>query len=73
MPRKLSEYTTNQSGVIQKILDADVAERLVEFGFLPGTVFSVVSRAPFNGPLCVQIDNNRIALRLKEAAFVLVE
>jgi Fe2+ transport system protein FeoA len=73
MTRKLSEYMVNQTGVIKQILDTDVAERLMEFGFLPGTIFSVISRAPFNGPVCIQIENNRIALRLKEAAFVLVE
>jgi len=73
MPRKLSEYRVNQTGVIQQILDTDVAERLMEFGFLPGTLFSVVSRAPFRGPVCIQIENNRVALRLKEAAFVLAE
>jgi ferrous iron transport protein A len=73
MPRKLSEYKVDQTGVISQIIDAEVADRLMEFGFLPGTLFSIISRAPFNGPLCIQIENNRVALRLKEAAFVLAE
>lgn len=73
MALKLSEYKTEQSGVIKEVLDNQIAAKLVEFGFLPGAVFSILNKAPFNGPIFVQIENNRVALRRKEAAFIIVE
>lgn len=73
MALKLTEYQVLKSGIIKEVLDNQLSAKLAEFGFLPGAAFSILNKAPFNGPLFVQIENNRVALRRKEAAFILVD
>ncbi len=73
MAQKLTEYETEKSGVIKAVLENQISAKLAEFGFLPGAVFSILNKAPFNGPIFIQIENNKVALRRREAAFILVE
>lgn len=49
------------------------SERLRELGFTPGTEVSFVRRAPFRGPLIVQLRGYHLALRLPEARLIEVE
>lgn len=70
---RLSDFKTKQLGVIKEIMENHLSAKLIEFGILPGVQFSIINKAPFNGPIFIQIDNNRIALRRKEAAFIIVE
>ena len=50
-----------------------VALRLGDLGFLPGEPIRITARAPFSAdPLLAQIGTTRIALRLTEAARILV-
>lgn len=73
MKTKLSNIKTNQTGVINDVLDNPLITKLFEFGLLPGATFKVVNIAPFNGPISILIDDTRIALRQKEAEFILVD
>ncbi len=73
MEIRLSDFKIKQAGVVKHILDNHLSPKLVEFGILPGAQFLVLNKAPFNGPIFIQIDNNRIALRKREAAFIIVE
>jgi len=41
----------------------DFIRRLNELGFLPGTKFTLLRRAPFGGPVEVSYGNTRIAFR----------
>ncbi len=73
MDLRLSDFKKRQKGVVKHIVENHISTKLVEFGILPGVQFLVLNKAPFNGPIFIQIDNNRIALRRKEAAFIIVE
>lgn len=73
MSKLLSELKTNANGIIKEVMENRFSSKLVECGVLPGAFFSVINRAPFKGPIFIQIENNRIALRREEAAFILVE
>lgn len=73
MSQRLTDFGSKKIGVIKEVLENHVSSKLLEFGILPGVVFSIINKAPFNGPIFIQIDNNRIALRRKEAAFIIVE
>ncbi|WP_027421035.1 FeoA family protein [Crocinitomix catalasitica] len=73
MEIKLSDFKKGMKGKIIDVLENPVSTKLAEFGILPGVAFSILNRAPFKGPIFIQIDNNRIALRFKEAAFIVVE
>ncbi len=67
---KLSELNKNQSGEISHIEDSQVSLKLVEFGFLPGAIITVINKAPFNGPIYVSVNNSFLSLRKAEAATV---
>ena len=73
MGLKLSEYSIDKAGTIIEIIESKISNKLIEFGVLPGVRFKVISKAPFKGPIFIQLDNNRIAIRRKEAAFIIVE
>ena len=73
MEIRLSDFKIKQIGVIKQVLDNHIAAKLFEYGIVPGVQFSILNKAPFKGPIFIQIDNNRIALRRSEAAFIMVE
>ena len=70
---KLTDIKINQTGVIHEVLDNSLITKLFEFGLLPGAKFIVVNIAPFKGPISIIVDNTRVALRQKEAGFILVD
>lgn len=70
---RLTDIRINQVGVINEVLDNPLITKLFEFGLLPGTTFVVINIAPFKGPISILVNNTRIALRQKEAEFVLVD
>lgn len=70
---KLSEFSLHTTGTIKEILENHLSNKLFEFGIIPGSSFSIVSKAPFKGPLFIQVDKNRIAIRRTEADFIIVE
>lgn len=73
MAKLLSDLKVNAQGIIKEVLENRFSPKLVEFGVMPGAFFSVINRAPFNGPIFIQIGDNRIAFRREEATFILVE
>jgi len=70
---KLTDIKTNQSGTINEVIDNPLITKLFEFGLLPGASLKVVNIAPFNGPISILVENTRVALRQKEAQFILVD
>ncbi|MBL4706668.1 MAG: ferrous iron transport protein A [Flavobacteriales bacterium] len=70
---RLSELHINANGTITDILDNPVINKLFEFGILPGVQFSIVSIAPYKGPICIKVDDELIALRNQEAKNIIVE
>lgn len=53
--------------------DDAASQRLRELGFTPGTEVDFVRRAPFGGPLVVQLRGYQLALRPAEARRVRIE
>lgn len=53
----------------------DMPTKMIEMGLLPNTSIKILHQAPFNGPLYIEFgdENNRLALRRSEAAYLLVE
>lgn len=68
----LTEINILQSGTITEVQDNVMISKLFDFGLVPGTVFTVLNRAPFGGPISVFVNDTRIALRKREAKFILV-
>ena len=43
-----------------------IIERLLEFGFVEGQTFKIISKMPFGDPYVVSIKNSTVALRKEE-------
>jgi len=59
--------------VAQVLATGGIAGRLMELGFVPGAVVSVVRRAPFGGPVQYRLHGVSITMRPADAAVVHVQ
>lgn len=65
MPAKtLSDLRQGDEGVLDRLeVVADVAERLMELGFLPGVRVSAGRPAPGGDPMIFRVDGSEVAIR----------
>ncbi len=73
MAKKLSSLSKNESGFIKEIHQSDISDRLYEFGVFVGSHLTVVEKMPFEGPIYIQIEENRLCLRAEEAEAIIIE
>jgi ferrous iron transport protein A len=59
-----------ESAIIAGFTDELLAAKLLEMGFLPGTVVRFNFTAPFGDPVCVNISGYDLSLRLEEASTI---
>jgi ferrous iron transport protein A len=72
--RRLVDLGRGQAGVLQALdLPEDVARRLMELGFLPGSRVTAGRSAPGGDPRVFQVDGIEIALRRETAVHVTLE
>lgn len=70
-PRRLSELSTAESGVIIKVLGhGSFRKRITEMGFIRGKRVTVIKNAPFLDPVEYEIMGYHIALRRSEAYLI---
>ena len=69
IPATLAELRRGEQGILDRIdLPSDVAQRLMELGFLPGTPIIRALSAPGGDPRIFRVDGSEIALRRETAA-----
>ena len=69
----LSEHQPGAILRVQEISgESDISIRLLELGLVTGTVLRIVKRAPLGEPIEIKFRGSHLALRLDEAANVLV-
>ncbi len=73
MKTRLTDIKINRKGTIKYIEDNPLITKMFEFGLLPGSQIKIINKAPFDGPISVLVDDSIIALREKEAYFILME
>lgn len=68
-PSRLAELQEGDEAVLDRLdLPEDVARRLMELGFLPGTTVKASRSAPGGDPRVFRVDGSEIALRMETAA-----
>lgn len=68
-PATLAELKEGEDGILDRIdLPSDVAQRLMELGFLPGTQVTRALSAPGGDPRVFRVDGSEIALRRETAS-----
>ena len=71
---KMSELKPGDKGLVLKVENTgEAARRLMDLGLHKGAAFKVVRRAPMGDPMEIKIRGSLLALRMKEAEFVVVE
>ena len=69
----LADLATGQRCIIDRLdLPDDIARRLMELGFLPGSEVTAGKRAPGRGPRVFRVDGSEVALRQDMAACLYV-
>ena len=62
--RTLSDLSRGEEGVLDRLeVAADVAQRLMELGFLPGVRVSAARPAPGGDPMIFRVDGSEVAIR----------
>jgi ferrous iron transport protein A len=68
-PQNLAELKPGESGTLDRLdLPEDIAQRLMELGFLPGHTIVPARSAPGGEPRVYRVDGSEIALRRETAA-----
>ena len=72
MNRTVADLHPGETAVIAGFSDPNLANKLMEMGFLPGNAIRFNFKAPFGDPVCISVGNYDIAVRLSEARTILV-
>jgi ferrous iron transport protein A len=69
----LNELKVGDQAKIIRIGDDVFRTKLLEMGIMPGTLVTLMLRAPFNGPLAFSYENTLLSIRNEDAHNILVE
>jgi len=71
LPSALVDLREGEQGVVDGLdLPADVARRLMELGFLPGSRVTAAHSAPGGDPRVFRVDGSEVALRRETATHI---
>lgn len=66
--RKLGELKAGTRAIVRKVSgDPGLLRRLMELGFVPGTLITLVRRAPMGDPIELRLRGAHFSLRTSEA------
>jgi ferrous iron transport protein A len=70
--KTVAEMKPGETGVIAHFNDEQIALKLMEMGFLPGTAIRFNFSAPFGDPVCVTVSDYDLSLRIEEASTITI-
>jgi ferrous iron transport protein A len=68
--KSVADMTPGETAVISGFTDDEIAVKLLEMGFLPGTALRFNFTAPLGDPVCVTVSGFDLSLRLEEASTI---
>ncbi|MEQ8552634.1 MAG: FeoA family protein [Cyclobacteriaceae bacterium] len=69
----LDSLQLNKCVIVKSLSQNGITSKLVDMGLYPGKTVRVVFKAPFGGPIAVDLDGYTLSLRMDEASLVEVE
>ncbi|MCR4667617.1 MAG: ferrous iron transport protein A [Desulfovibrio sp.] len=70
----LSSLKKGQKGHIVKIRSqGELGRRIRDLGLVPGMNVTMLGRAPLGDPIALRVADTTVALRKREATFILIE
>jgi len=70
MTQSLADLGPGGRARVAEVAGGGLTLRLLEMGFVPGTVVTLIKRAPFGDPLEFQVRGCHVSLRAAEASCV---
>lgn len=71
--RNLTQLSIGERATICCLKDEEMSLKLMEMGCLPGTEVEVVYKAPWNGPICIEVCGYNLSLRQDEASTIMLK
>ena len=68
--RTIADLRKGETAVISRIIDNDLALKLLEMGCLPGETVQLQHVAPLGDPVCIRVSGYSLSLRKLEAASI---
>ena len=68
--KSVAQMSPGETAGIAGFISQELSNKLLEMGFLPGSVVKYNFKAPFGDPICVTVSGYDITLRLEEAATI---
>ena len=59
--------------VIHKLKDSSFRVKMMEMGLIEGKRLKILFRAPFGGPIAIDVEGYTLSLRMDEAMLVIVK
>lgn len=72
LEKNLAYLKKGDKGVVSRVEQSAISQRLIEMGLVPGTSFEIRSISPFGDPIAIRLENFAISLRLADAKNIFV-
>lgn len=72
LEKNLINLKKGEKGVVARVEQSAISQRLIEMGLVPGTSFEIRSISPFGDPIAIRLENFAISLRLADAKNIFV-
>ena len=73
MENKLSNIKNGEVAIIRKLKNSNFKVKMMEMGLIEGRILRVLFRAPFGGPMAIDVNGYTLSLRKDEAELVFVD
>lgn len=72
MEKQLSNIKNGEIAIIRKLKNSSFKVKMMEMGLVEGKLLRVLFRAPFGGPIAIDVDGYTLSLRKDEAELITV-
>ena len=69
----MADLKVGESGIISGFQNSSLTLKLLEMGFLPGSMIKLNFKAPLGDPLSIRVSGYNVSIRLDEAAMILLQ
>lgn len=72
LEKNLINLKKGERGIVSRVEQSAISQRLIEMGLVPGTNFEIRSISPFGDPIAIRLKDFAISLRLADAKNIFV-
>lgn len=73
MGKTVADLKVGESGIISGFQSSSLTLKLLEMGFLPGSMIKLNFKAPLGDPISIRVSGYNVSIRLDEAAMILLQ